>query len=74
MRYILCALVIGPAALAAAVGNTALQIRANSDDVCFKCAKSYVDCYQLFGLSGCTDKNAEHFTWSRQCTGFDPAW
>merc|ERR1711977_275431 len=33
------------------------------DDVCFKCAKSYYDCFKLFGKTGCTAKNAEHHSW-----------
>ena len=44
------------------------------DDVCFKCAKSYYDCFKLFGKTGCTAKNAEHHSWCRECTGIDPPW
>lgn len=43
-------------------------------DVCYRCVKSYFDCFRLFGFAGCTDKNAEHYTWCRECTGEDPPW
>ena len=44
------------------------------DDICYKCVKSYFDCFRLFGFQGCTEKDAEHYTWCRQCTGEDPPW
>lgn len=44
------------------------------DDICYKCVKSYFDCFRLFGFQGCTAKDAEHYTWCRQCTGEDPPW
>lgn len=49
-----------------------LQNRAGQD--CLKCAQSYVDCFNLFGLQGCTDPNAEHFTYCRNCYGVNPPW
>lgn len=44
------------------------------EDICYKCVKSYFDCFRLFGFQGCTVKDAEHYTWCRQCTGEDPPW
>ncbi|WFD27786.1 hypothetical protein MNAN1_002791 [Malassezia nana] len=41
---------------------------------CYLCIKSYIDCFNLFGIQGCTDKNAEHYTYCRECTGVDPPW
>lgn len=46
----------------------------DTNDVCYLCAKSYVDCFMRFGLAGCTDKSAEHYTYCRECTGIDPVW
>lgn len=52
--------------------HVAMQKRAGQD--CDKCAQSYVDCFFRFGISGCTDPNAEHFTYCRNCYGVDPSW
>lgn len=43
-------------------------------NACFLCIKSYIDCFNRFGVQGCTDKNAEHYTYCRECTGVDPIW
>lgn len=46
----------------------------SNQDVCQLCAQSYIDCFVRFGASGCSDHNAEHYTWCRECTGSDPMW
>ncbi|WFD36488.1 hypothetical protein MCUN1_003368 [Malassezia cuniculi] len=63
-------------ALAALVALVAADntLASRDADVCYRCAMSYIDCFRLFGFTGCTDRNAEHYTWCRECTGSDPAW
>lgn len=60
------------AIFAAVLANESVQ--RDTNDVCYLCAKSYIDCFARFGLTGCTDRSAEHFTYCRECTGIDPAW
>lgn len=55
-----------------AIEATRAEKRAGKD--CLQCAQSYVDCFERFGLQGCTDPNAEHFTYCRNCYGFNPPW
>lgn len=62
------------AALVALVAAAEEQPEKRDTDYCYKCAKSYVDCFIKFGFDGCKDRKAEHFTYCRKCTGWNPLW
>lgn len=59
-------------AAAKPVEASRLEKRVGTD--CLQCAESYINCFERFGLQGCTDPNAEHFTYCRNCYGVDPSW
>ncbi|SHO79194.1 Uncharacterized protein MSYG_3543 [Malassezia sympodialis ATCC 42132] len=61
-------------AAVSALDQTNKMVPMKANNVCFKCIKSYIDCFNRFGVQGCTDKNAEHHTYCRECTGVDPSW
>ncbi|WFD00960.1 hypothetical protein MYAM1_003716 [Malassezia yamatoensis] len=54
--------------------NAAVRLEKRVGQDCLQCAESYVDCFARFGLAGCTDPSAEHFTYCRNCYGSNPAW
>ena len=68
------AVVFALAALVAFAMANNNNLASRDGDVCYRCAMSYIDCFERFGLTGCKDRNAEHFTWCRECTGSDPLW